>query len=230
MAEDGRAAMPKTIAYGDRVGDSGDNPDKLVAPAAERNLDPILAMLRDVLGEGPEGRALELASGTGQQVAAFATAFPDLDWQPSDIAGDALTSIAAWAADTGRANLSEPLRLDLLETDWHLPLDTGYRLMLAINLVHIAPWRVTEGLMAGATRLLAEDGVLIVYGPFLRDGDFVSDGNCFFDYQLRASDSDWGLRDTVDMAALAGAAGLEMAPMIEMPANNTTLIFRKPAG
>ena len=162
---------------------------------------------------------------------AFAEDRPDLAWQPSDPDPQGRASIAAWIAEKGLANVAQPLDLDVTGTDW--PEEAGggpdgFDGLVTINLLHVAPWSACEGLMAGAARLLKPGGFLFVYGPFMRDGQHNSDGNRSFDRSLRASDPALGLRDLNDVADCAARQGLAFESVIEMPANNRVLVFRRP--
>lgn len=192
------------------------------APATERNRDAILAVLRRVLPDS--GVVLEVASGTGQHAAYFAEALPQLVWQPSDPDATARDSIAAWAADAGLANLREPLALDVRREPWGI--DTAAAIV-CINMIHIAPWAAAEALFAGAGRLLADGGVLYLYGPYKRDGKHTAPSNAAFDAQLRYSNQDWGVRDLEAVVTLAESAGFTLAEVVEMPANNLSVVFRK---
>ena len=192
------------------------------APATERNREPIAAVLRDVLPA--RGAVLEVASGTGEHAAYFAGLFPDLVWQPTDPDPEALDSIRAWRADTGLANLLEPLRLDASAEAWPVAAADA---LLCINMVHISPWTATEGLMRGAGRLLPAGGPLILYGPYRRAGVPTAPSNIEFDRSLRARDPHWGLRDLEGVAAEAERNGLWLERVFEMPANNVTAVFRR---
>ena len=224
MTGDETAKSPKVWLPGEAP--SNDDP-RLYAPAAARNLDPIRTTLRAVLGEADltSGHILELASGSGEHAVAFSDALPGFTWQPSERDPAGLASIAAWQAAEGGANLKPPVRIDLGEQDWMSAVSDRPDVVLAVNLLHIAPWLVTENLIAGAAGLLSPAGLVIVYGPFSRDGDLVSDGNRDFDATLRARDPDWGIRDTRDIRDLAGAHGLAVRQVIAMPANNTMLVI-----
>ena len=200
---------------------------KQTAAAAERNRAPILEALSPLLPAA--GRILEVASGPGVHMVTFAEARPDLDWQPSDPEPAARASIAAWIADTGLANVAQPLDLDMTRPDWpELAGSAGdFDGLVTINLLHVAPWAACEGLMAGAARLLTPGGFLFVYGPFMRDGRHNSEGNRQFDRSLRAQNPALGLRDVNDVADCAAEYGLTLEGIVEMPANNRSLIFRK---
>jgi len=197
--------------------------DKQFSPSAARNTEPILAAMRPRLPGA--GRALEVASGTGQHIVAFADAFPALDWMPSDPDPVARASIAAHVSEMGLANLHPPLDLDVTDPAWPETVDAGLDVMVAINLLHISPWDATLCLMSGAGRLLAPDGRLFIYGPFSRGGAHISESNVQFDASLRYRDPSWGVRDVDDLAAAARAEGLDLSEVIAMPANNLLLML-----
>ncbi|SOF00403.1 Protein of unknown function [Burkholderia sp. OK233] len=198
------------------------------SPSAERNREPILAVLREVLP--PTGRVLEIASGTGQHAICFAGALPGLDWQPSDLDADARASIAAWIAHEGLANVRAPLALDVHQPEWGVQtlnaLDQ-FDAVVCINMIHISPWSATQALFAGASRRLVDGGVLYLYGPYKRGGAQTSPSNDAFDQQLRSRDPAWGVRDMEAVVALGASVGLVCDEAIAMPANNFSLVFRK---
>ena len=189
--------------------------------AAARNREPILAVLKRILPA--RGIVLEIASGTGEHAVHFAAGLPHLTWQPSDHATDALDSIAAHRASARLPNLLAPVELDAAARAWPVARADA---VVAINMIHIAPWSAAEGLIAGAGRALPTGGVLYLYGPFKQDGRHTSPSNADFDAGLRARDSDWGVRDVAEVSALAHAQGLELVERISMPANNLSLVFR----
>ncbi len=197
------------------------------APAAARNQAPILAVLRRHLPD--KGVALEIASGTGQHAAAFAGAFPEIDWQPSDPNPEARHSIAAWRAQSNLTNLRAPLSIDVSNPDWETALPGQMAAILCINMIHIAPWAAGEGLIRGAGEILSKTGLLFFYGPFRRDGSHTAPSNAEFDRALRAQNPEWGVRDMEAVTERARAAGLELAETVAMPANNLSLIFRRRA-
>jgi hypothetical protein len=194
----------------------------LLAPAAERNKEAILAVLKRVLPE--RGRVLEIASGTGQHVVHFAKAFPSLQWQPSDPDRNMHGSIARWIEHDRLANVRPPIALDVGITPW--PVDQADA-VLCINMIHIAPWQATLDLMAGAGRLLPADAVLVLYGPYRRFGQHTADSNAAFDAQLRATDPQWGVRDLEAVLDVAHRHGLGKEEIVAMPANNLTVVLRK---
>ena len=207
---------------------TGIEPDgRLHSPNFGSNFEPIRDALRPLL-EGRDGTVLEIGSGTGHHVAHYAREFSGLTWVPSDIYPEHRASIAAWGAALGCANLAPPLHLDAAE-DWagsvrgHGPLAA----VLCINVLHIAPWAVAEGVVRGAGQTLAPGAALILYGAFREGGRHTSEGNAGFDARLRADNPDWGVRDLDEVAALARAAGLGPAEITRMPNNNLLVAFRR---
>ncbi|WER49363.1 DUF938 domain-containing protein [Cupriavidus sp. WKF15] len=199
------------------------DPDsRRMAPATERNREPILAVLRNVLPA--KGTVLEIASGTGQHAVHFAAALPGLTWQPTDPDAAARASIAAWIAHAGLANVRAPLALDVCTQPWGIEAADA---VVCINMIHIAPWAAAQALFAGAGRLLEAGGVLVLYGPYRRGGAHTAPSNAAFDAQLRAADPDWGVRDMEDVIALGEAQGMRCDAPVAMPANNFMLVFRK---
>jgi hypothetical protein len=192
------------------------------APAVARNRDPILAVLRHVLPA--RGLVLEIASGTGEHAVHFAAALPDILWQPTDQDGMALRSIAAWRTSANLPNVLPPLELDVTSPVW--PADRADA-VVCINMIHISPWRATEGLMAGAARMLATGGVLYLYGPFMEGGRHTAPSNEAFDSSLRAGDPDWGVRNLDDVCSLAAQHGLDFMERVAMPANNLSVVLAR---
>ncbi|KHK93635.1 DUF938 domain-containing protein [Novosphingobium malaysiense] len=192
------------------------------APATARNRDPILAVLREVLPAS--GQILEVASGTGEHGVYFARALPGLRWQPSDPDADARASICAWRELENLPNLLEPLELDAAAPTW--PVDRADA-VVCINMIHISPWASTEGLMAGAGRLLSPAQPLILYGPYRRSGRPTAPSNEAFDEDLKRRDPRWGLRRLEDVEACGARHGLVLERVTEMPANNLAVVFRK---
>jgi SAM-dependent methyltransferase len=204
---------------------------RLDAAAFHRNHEAIWAVLGGFL-RGNSGDVFEAGSGTGQHVVTFARQTPDIQWWPSDFNEAHLKSIAAWRAHTQLANVHAPRRIDLSDPAWPLALqaDGGPRDLLAVfcaNVIHIAPWRVAEGLIAGAARALRPEGRLFLYGPFKRDGKHTALSNAVFDTSLRNGDPEWGVRDVEEVAATAKRAGLSLREIVEMPANNLIVAFAR---
>lgn len=196
----------------------------LFAPAAARNGAAILDVLRAVLPRG--GHVLEVASGSGEHAVRFAAALPDQRWQPSDADPGALRSIAAHARAAGLPNLRAPLELDARARAWPV---TRADAIVCINMIHIAPWAATEGLLAGAGRVLPEGGLLYLYGPFKAAGAHTAASNAAFDASLRAGDAAWGVRDIEDVSRVARAQGLTLRARLPMPANNLSVIYVREA-
>ena len=190
------------------------------APATLRNREPIAAALAGLLPE--RGLVLEVASGSGEHCAYFAERFPASEWQPSDPDPQALASIAAWT--DGLANVRAPVELDASSDTW--PLAAADAVFCA-NMIHISPWAATLGLMAGASRLLPVGGPLILYGPFLRAGVETAPSNLAFDRNLRERNPEWGIRQLEQVDAAAEAAGLRREQLVDMPANNLMLAYRR---
>ncbi|MDN3557860.1 DUF938 domain-containing protein [Halomonas maura] len=195
---------------------------RLQSPAASRNRVPLLEVLAGLLPE--RARVLELAAGSGEHALHFARAMPGWDWLPSDPQPRARASIAAWRDALGPPNLRSPLDLDVFG-DWP---EGGFEAVVAINLLHIAPWDVTATLMARAARYLEPEGVLFLYGPYRRGGRHTSDSNAAFDADLRARDPRWGIRDLEAVTAEAEGHGLRLERVVQMPANNLSLAWRRP--
>jgi len=191
------------------------------SPSAERNREPILAVLQHLLA--PKMRVLEVASGTGEHAAFFAAAMPGWDWQPTDPDAAARASVVAWCE--GLANVHPPLELDAAAQDW--PVQGAFDAIVAINMVHISPWEATLGLMAGAGRYLAEEGVLYTYGAYKNAGQHTASSNEQFERWLKERDARFGVRNLEDVEAAASAHGLALRDVIAMPANNLSLVFAR---
>lgn len=208
-----------------RRDDSGPTDARLFAAAVRRNQQPILEVISRVLPA--HGLVLEIASGSGEHAAYFARHLPSLQWQPSDPDPAQRRSIDAHAAAGACPNLRPALALDVTAADWPVRAADAPDAIVCINMVHIAPWAASEGLFAGAGRLLPAAGVLYLYGPYKRNGRHTAPSNDAFDSWLRRQDSAWGVRNLEDMAALGTRAGFGLAEVVDMPANNLSLVFVK---
>ncbi|MEQ9169672.1 MAG: DUF938 domain-containing protein [Rhodospirillales bacterium] len=197
---------------------------RLNFPATARNQAAILDVLARVLPAA--GRVLEIGSGSGQHVAAFAQALPHLDWQASDPDPTYRASIDAWARHAG-LDLPSALALDATQSPW--PASDAAAVM-SVNMIHIAPWAACLGLLTGARDILPEGGVLYLYGPFTFGGVHTAESNARFDASLRAENPDWGVRNLDDVALEARKRGLHLVETVKMPANNLSVIFRKRTG
>lgn len=195
---------------------------RLFAPAVARNREAIGAVMDRVAPR--RGFALEIASGSGEHVAHLAGLRPDVIWQPTDIDDSHLASIDAHRRAEGLGNIRPAIRLDVLSEHWPVdPVD----LIFNANMIHIAPWACCEGLMAGAGRGLTTAGILVMYGPYKREGNHTADSNRSFDESLRSRNRLWGVRDLEAVIALAEGSGMHLQEVIEMPANNLCVIYRK---
>lgn len=198
--------------------------------AADRNKQPILDVLRDVLPR--RGRALEIASGTGQHLAWFASALPQWDWQPSDAFEAALPGIAAQLQQAGCANVRAPVLLDVRDASWPSrgpAFDGPFDLVYCANMIHIAPWECCGALMRGASGHLPANGRLVLYGPYFEADVAAAPGNQDFDRSLRARNPAWGIRWLHDVASEAHASGLQLLARHPMPANNLLLVWGRVA-
>ena len=198
---------------------------KWSTPSAERNKEPILGVLARVLPR--RGQVLEIASGTGQHVVHFAKALPGLTWQPSDPDPELRESIVLRLREEQRPNVNLPIDLDVARLPW--PLQTADA-VVAINMIHVAPWSATPALFEGARALLSAGQVLFLYGPYRRLGHHTSESNARFDLDLRAQDPEWGLRDLEAVSDVAAGAGFVLAETVGMPANNFSLVFERLEG
>ena len=223
--------MAEFVVEFGKDGGRRDGDGRLDAPAFHRNHQVIVDVIERFLA-GRSGDALEVGSGTGQHVIEFARRFPEITWWPSDLSDAHLASIDAWRAHSGLPNIRPPQRIDVSDPAWGDALkgEGGPAPLLAVfcaNVIHIAPWRVAAGLVAGAARALGTGGMLFLYGPFKRRGRHTAPSNEAFDHSLRQRDPDWGVRDVEAVEALANRAGLSLAEIVDMPTNNFTLVFKR---
>ncbi len=209
--------------------DFGDG--RLDAPAFHRNHQAIVEAITPYVN-GLEGHALEIGSGTGQHVVSFAEAFPKLMWWPSDPVDAHRVSIDAWAAASKLANIAPSVAIDAAKHKWRLgeegyPPGNNIRLIVCLNVIHIAPWEVATGIIEGAAHVLPAGGLMVFYGPFMRAGRHTAESNARFDQSLRARNDAWGVRDLTDVNQYARACDFSLLDVAEMPANNLTVIFAK---
>ena len=195
------------------------------APSARRNAQAILDVLRRVLPV--TGTVLEIGSGTGQHAACFAGPLAPRLWLPSDPDADQRASIIAWIADMEEPKPLPPRVIDAAATEWDVRAEDNITAITSANVVHISPWATCMGIVAGAGRILPIGGVLHFYGPFKRGDARITDSNAAFDATLRAHDPAWGIRNLDDIEALATEARLELDQVIEMPANNYSVVFKR---
>lgn len=194
------------------------------SPAADRNKQPIAEVLARVLPKS--GFVLEVASGTGQHAEYFARAFPALTWQPTDPDPELIAVTAARVQRAGLGNLRAPIEFDV-----HVaaPPVAHADAVFCSNMIHIAPWSATPALLRHASAVLASGAPLVLYGPYKRGGEHTAPSNAAFDANLRARNSEWGVRDLDDVEALAREHGFALAEVVAMPANNFTVILRRNA-
>lgn len=206
--------------------DRGADGAKLFSPSAARNRDAIRDVFLRYLPE--RGAVLEIGSGTGEHAVYIAAALPGLRWIAGDPDAAARASIAAHIADVGLANLDGPHAVDVSEKNWDKALSGPFDAVISINMIHIAPFAAARGLFAGAGRLLQPRGKLLLYGPFAKGGVHTAPSNEAFDASLKARDPRWGVRDLEhDLAPLAQEHAFMRETVVEMPANNFTVVFVK---
>ena len=213
-----RLDLPDTASLQESTG------KRLTAPSAERNAGPLLDQLQRLLP--PDASVLELASGTGQHAAYFARAMPGLIWHPSDLNTDNFASIESWAE--GIPNIRAPLRIDAGKAQWSKPLG-DFDAVFVVNLLHLISAQEAQNVIAGMADVIRPGGSALVYGPFRREGALTGDGDIRFDASLRAQDPEIGYKDTVFVRDCAESCGLSLEELIEMPANNLLLAFRRSA-
>ncbi|MEZ5970807.1 MAG: DUF938 domain-containing protein [Hyphomonadaceae bacterium] len=196
---------------------------------ASRNRDPILGVLKRIIAPG--AHVLEIASGSGEHAIHFAKSLSGVAWQPSDPDENARASVAAWVEHEGAENIAAPIDLNVEEQGWEKDLADGYDAILAINMIHISPWEATLGLFRGAGLLLANaergPGILYTYGAYKRDGEHTAPSNEAFDAWLKGRDERYGVRDLEEVERAANVNGLRLREIIEMPANNLSLVFER---
>merc|ERR1719216_218208 len=196
---------------------------KKVNPSAQRNKDPILDVLKSTVGTESPLCCLEIASGSGTHVGHFAHHLPNVTWQPTDFDVENMESLRAYKSE--HSNILEPIVLDVSRS---VELE-NFRpdFLLCINMIHISPWAATLGLFANAGKVLRPSGKLVTYGPYAQDGVLAPESNQQFDLNLRSRDPSWGIRDVTELKEVAAVQGLQLDQVIEMPANNKTLVFVK---
>lgn len=191
------------------------------SPSTARNREPILNVLRDFLAEN--ARVLEIASGSGEHAVYMARALPRITWQPSDPQSEARESIAAWIAYENLPNIAAPLAIDVRAKDWSV--EGAVDAVVVINMIHYSPSESTAALFEGASRLLREDGIVFLYGPYKRDGKHTAPSNEVFEQWLKERDPSFGVRDLGDVEREAARHKFAIRKIVEMPANNLSLVF-----
>lgn len=199
------------------------------APAAERNKDHILNALKMLGQQDWSGRALEIASGTGQHVCHFASYFKQLTWQPSDYDKGTLNVIRNNISfNSHLPNILDPVQIDVTQAceEWPISMEPKFQLVICINMIHISPWQCTLGLLRNSSKIIASNGYLVTYGPYSVNGVLTPESNIAFNDNLRHRNPEWGIRDVNDIANEAKKVNLHLIKTIDMPANNKTLIFQ----
>lgn len=196
------------------------------APATQRNREPILEILTKVISPG--SKILEIASGTGEHAVFFASQLKSCKWIPSDTNSRSKESIVAWKNASGVDNLDLPLLIDVTQENWLEQVkDRKINTIININMIHISPWVACLGLLSGAGQLLPPGGILYLYGPFKREGEHTAPSNASFDLSLRDRNPLWGVRDLEAVIEVAAVANLRLQQVIDMPANNLSVIFSR---
>lgn len=200
-------------------------------PSANRNQKPILDVLLKILDKTSSNlKLLEISSGTGQHSAFFANHFPNITFQPSEYDESMLTSIQAYALDSKYKNILNPIIIDISKDYnlWNIKFnENNFDYILNINMIHITPWKCTEGLFYNAGKLLKNHGFLITYGPYAINGILTPDSNVRFNNMLKNQNPEWGVRDIQDLKILAQKNSIKFVEMYDMPANNKILLWQK---
>ena len=214
-----RTKLPDTASVAVSQGDG-----RLFAPSAERNSAPIVNLIKRIAPE--PGNALEIASGTGQHIVQLALSLPNIIWSPSDVEGERLKSISAWVESENLLNIKPPMYLDATETGWAKSLPKS-NFILLVNLLHLISWNETETLIGELSIALKTKGIALVYGPFMRNGQLISEGDKNFHTSLIQTDPDIGYKNDLEMLTLFSNSGLVHLETVEMPANNAAFVLQK---
>ena len=214
-----RTKLPDTASVAVSQGDG-----RLFAPSAERNSAPIVNLIKRIAPE--PGNALEIASGTGQHIVQLALSLPNIIWSPSDVEGERLKSISAWVESENLLNIKPPIYLDATETGWAKSLPKSDFILL-VNLLHLISWDETETLISELSIALKTKGIALVYGPFMRNGQLISEGDKNFHTSLIQTDPDIGYKNDLEMLTLFSNSGLVHLETVEMPANNAAFVLQK---
>ena len=215
-----RQNLPETASIANYESDG-----RLNAPSAARNAVPIVELVRKTAINS--GKALEIASGTGQHIVQLASALPHLSWQPSDVDAARINSILCWSDNQYLANLNPPCFLDATAEGWAVE-HHGQDLILLVNLLHLISTQETKILVEEMSKALNSNGLSIIYGPFMRSGKLTSKSDMEFHQSLINTDPDLGYKNDIDMLNLFGEAGLIHLSTENMPANNLAFILQKP--
>jgi hypothetical protein len=200
--------------------------DRQFAPATQRNRQPILDILLQVLPT--QGNILEIASGSGEHCVFFAPHFAPRLWLPSDSNLICRNSIKAWQEYSQINNSKPPENINVQENNWYVPfLEQNITSICCINMIHISPWNACLGLFKGAGIILPKGGILYLYGAYKRNGKHISHSNEAFDQFLQEQNSYWGVRNLEDVEKVGEKEGFSLREIIPMPSNNFSIIFQK---
>ena len=214
-----RTKLPETASVANSKGDV-----RLFAPSAERNSTPIVNLIKQIAPKS--GEAFEIASGTGQHIVKLALSLPNLSWSPSEVDEERIKSISAWIKAANLSNIKPPLHLDATETGWSKSLPQSDFILL-VNLLHLISWNETEILISEISKALKTEGIALIYGPFMRNGELTSEGDRNFHVSLTQTDPDIGYKNDLDMQTLFSNSGLSFLERVEMPANNLAFVLKK---
>ena len=214
-----RTKLPDMASVANSKGDG-----RLFAPSAEKNSDPIINLIKRIVPKS--GKALEIASGTGQHIVKLAMSLPNLSWTPSEIEGERLKSITAWIEGVNLLNIKPPLYLDATETGWSERLPPSDFILL-VNLLHLISWNEAKTLIGELSKALQTNGIVLIYGPFMRNAQLTSEGDKSFHNSLVQADPDIGYKNDLDMLELFSNSGLLHLETVEMPANNLAIVLKK---
>jgi len=214
-----RTKLPETASVANSKGDA-----RLFAPSAEKNSTPIINLTKQIAPK--TGKALEIASGTGQHIVKLALSLPNLLWLPSEVEEERIKSISAWIKAENLSNIKPPLYLDATEMGWSENLPQSDFILL-VNLLHLISWNETAILINELSKALKTRGIALIYGPFMRNGELTSEGDKNFHISLTQTDPDIGYKDDLDMLTLFSKSGLSCLEKVEMPANNLAFVLKK---
>ena len=214
-----RTKLPETASVANSKGDG-----RLFAPSAKKNSTPIINLTKQIAPK--TGKALEIASGTGQHIVKLALSLPNLLWLPSEVEEERIKSISAWIKAENLSNIKPPLYLDATEMGWSENLPQSDFILL-VNLLHLISWNETAILINELSKALKTKGIALIYGPFMRNGELTSEGDKNFHISLTQTDPDIGYKDDLDMLTLFSKSGLSCLEKVEMPANNLAFVLKK---
>ena len=214
-----RTKLPETASVANSKGDG-----RLFAPSAKKNSKPIINLTKQIAPK--TGKALEIASGTGQHIVKLALSLPNLLWLPSEVEEERIKSISAWIKAENLSNIKSPLYLDATEMGWSENLPQSDFIFL-VNLLHLISWNETAILINELSKALKTKGIALIYGPFMRNGELTSEGDKNFHISLTQTDPDIGYKDDLDMLTLFSKSGLSCLEKVEMPANNLAFVLKK---